>query len=252
MCNLCVIYDIFIWPVVGQSAVFASRMSNARRHPNGRIHVGKYEPLHLAGVYTGSPPPPVTAIRKLMETHAFHQRFDLSIVHNNSLRWLRMRGTSPTIGRDISSVNQRSLGNPAKLSSQMGVAWGLAASAASFKIWHKFWVKHATSCTKQCTKVKSTSGSGAFQSFGVPGPPITQHGNGKKHNLEWENHRWKLSQHANSKGSPSLPFAVVHFLGDEVPHSGNSAGIFCSGNTVMGVQHCPMSMLLTSPPTATT
>lgn len=43
----------------------------------------------------------------------------------------------------------------------------------------------------------------------------------KKHNLEWENHRWK-PQHANSKGSPSLPFAV-HFLGDEVPHSGNSA-----------------------------
>ena len=128
---VCVIYDMFIWPVVGQSAVFASRMSNARRHPNGRIHVGKYEPLHLAGVYTGSPPPPVTAIRKLMETHAFHQRFDLSIVHNNSLRWLRMRGTSPTIGRDISSVNQ-SLGNPAKLSSQIAVErenhrakWGL-------------------------------------------------------------------------------------------------------------------------------
>ena len=193
---VCVIYDIFIWPVVGQSAVFASRMSNARRHPNGRIHVGKYEPLHLAGVYTGSPPPPATAIRKLMETHPFHQRFDLSIVHNNSLRWLRMRGTSPTMGRDISSVNQRSLGNPAKLSSQLGVAWGLAAKSG--KIW-QFWVKHATSCTKQRTKMKSTSGSGAFQSFGVPGPPITQHGNGKKHNLEWENHRWKLPQHANSK-----------------------------------------------------
>ena len=126
---VCVIYDIFIWPVVGQSAVFASRMSNARRHPNGRIHVGKYEPPRLAGVYTGSPPPPVTAIRKLMETHAF-QRFDLSIVHNNSLRWLRMRGTSPTIGRDISSVNQRSLncGWTGKSSSQMGVAWGLAAA----------------------------------------------------------------------------------------------------------------------------
>jgi len=56
----------------------------------------------------------------------------------------------------------------------------------------------------------------------------------------------EAAQHANSKGSPSLPFAIVHFLGDEVPHSGNSAGTFCSGNRVMGVQHCPMSMLLTT------